>query len=103
MQQRKPPPPEHRTDLPAPVAAAALVAGVEVARDHDADRFDPTRYVEHRVEAAFNKDVFVLGSPLPASRLLACLLDAEELETLVVIVVATRDRREVVAAASREG
>jgi hypothetical protein len=40
---------------------------------------------------------------LPASRLLACLLDAEELETLVVIVVATRDRREVVAAASREG
>jgi hypothetical protein len=86
--------------LAVPVAAASFVAGVEVAGDHDADRLDPTRHVEHRVEAALDEDVFVLGGPLPPRRLLTSLLDTEELEALVIVVVTAGDRCEVVAAAA---
>jgi len=87
----------------AAFAVAALVAGVEVAGDHDADRLHPTRHVEDRVQAALDEDVFVLRSPRPPLRLLACLFDAEELETLIVILVTAGDGREVVAPAPGEG
>jgi len=86
--------------LATPVAAAAFVAGVEVAGDHDPNRLDPTRHVEHRVEATFDEDVFVLGGSLPPRRLLTGLLDTEELEALVVVVMTAGDRGKVVAAAA---
>ena len=84
----------------AAFAAAGAAAGVEIARDDDPDRLDPARHVEHRAEAAFDDDVVVLGVQFAPARLTARLLEAEELETLVVIVTAACDRCEIAAAAA---
>ena len=83
-------------------APARLRAGSQVAGDNDPNRLDPAGHVEHRVEAAFDEDVFVLGGPLTALRLLASLLDPEELKALVIVFVTAGDRCEVIAAAPRE-
>ena len=84
----------------AAFAAPTLVAGVEVSGDHDTDGFDPARHVEDGAEPAFLEDVVVARIPRPASGILARLLDAEELETLVVVVMTPGDRRKVVATSS---
>jgi hypothetical protein len=75
--------------------------GIEIPRDHDADRLDPAGHVEHGVEAAFGEDLLVLGVSRAARRVLAGLLDPQEFETLVVLVAAARHRREVIATATR--
>lgn len=81
----------------AALAAPTLIAGVKVSGDHDTDGFDPAGYIEDSAQPALLEDVFVARIPRPAGRILARLLDTEELETLVVVVVTPGDRRKVVA------
>lgn len=93
--------------LPAAAVVIAAVrprtaAGVEIAGDHDPDRLHPARHVAHGIKAALGDDV-VFGMPLFATWLVVSgILDAEELEPLVVLIVATGYRREVISAAAGE-
>ena len=81
------------------------VSGVEVAGNHDADRFDPTGDISHRVEAAFGEHVIVvILTPLFTAWLVipVGILNAEEIKPLVVFVVPSGNRSEVIATAPGE-
>ena len=70
----------------AAVLAAGPIAGIEVAGDHDPDGLDPARHVADGVQAALGEHVVVFRTRLAPT----ALLQPEELEPLVVFVIASR-------------
>lgn len=91
---------------PAPLVVAAVhsrpAAGIEIAGDDDADRLDPAGHVTDGVEAALGEDLVILRMRLPPRCVPARLLDAEELEPLIILVVPSCHRREVGPPAPRQ-
>lgn len=76
-------------------SAARLGSGSQIAGDHDSDRLHPAGHIKHGAEPALFEDVVAVvvartNYPLPSG-----FLDAKELETFVVFVVAARYGREV--------
>jgi hypothetical protein len=80
---------------PPRLVATRPAASVEVAGDHDPDRLHPAGHVAHVVETALGEDLIVFRTTLAARSLAAGLLDAEEVEPLVILVVAVADGLEV--------
>jgi hypothetical protein len=82
------------------VAPRRTVAGVEITGDHEADRLHPTRHI---ADALDENLVVVSPARLSLRRAFpAGVLDAEEIEPLVVFVVAASDRRKILSAAPRQ-
>ncbi|MEX0669948.1 MAG: hypothetical protein WD060_05780 [Pirellulales bacterium] len=83
-------------------ASTLLVSGIEIAGDHDADRLNPTRHVEHGGEPTLDEDVVVFWVTRTPGRFLPGLFYTEELEPLVILLVTACDRREIVPPSSRK-
>jgi hypothetical protein len=81
-------------------ASTLLVSCVEIAGNHDADRLNPTRYVEHGGETALDEDVVVFGVTWTPGCFLPGLFHTEELEPLIILLVTACNRGEIVPPSS---
>ena len=71
----------------AAIAPSTTVAAGQIAGDHDADGFHPTRYIEHRTEPALGQHIVILDRPLTRCDVAGRFFHAQELESLIVLVI----------------
>jgi len=82
------------------VATRRTVAGIEIPGDHDADRLHPARHIADALDenlVVVTTPRFTLRGSFPAS-----VLDAKEIESFVILFVATGDGCEILPAAPRQ-